>query len=125
MALRVPFQAWGKGSSLPWYVAFNAAKHDRQSQFRMANFEHLIDATCGLLVLLSAQFWTNDFGPGNTLLSVGGPNDGMESGIGGYFRVGFPSDWPAELRYEFDWTELRSQPEPFQLIDFAKIKDGS
>jgi hypothetical protein len=54
-ATRSPFSAWSAGSSLPWYQAYNTTKHDRHSEFEKATFEHLIDASCGLLVLLSAQ----------------------------------------------------------------------
>jgi len=58
----------------------------------MAIFEHLLDASCGLLALLSAQFEANDFSPGNMRPALKKPNDGMESEIGGYFRVKFPDD---------------------------------
>lgn len=120
-ATRSPFSAWVSGGSLSWYQAYNTTKHDRHSQFEEATFEHLIDASCGLLVLLSAQFETNDFSPGNTLLAVGGPDDGMQSGIGGYFRVRFPNNWPNDLRYDFDWQRLKSEPDPFQMIDYTQI----
>ncbi|MBI9049999.1 MAG: hypothetical protein JEZ00_11300 [Anaerolineaceae bacterium] len=120
--LRTPFSAWTNGAPLPWYEAYNATKHDRYSEFREATFGHLIDACCGVLVVLSAQFETNDFSPGNTLLAVGdGNDDGMESGIGEYFRVKFPSDWPKELCYDFDWQKLRNEPYPFLTIDYSKI----
>ena len=120
-ATRSPFLAWSTGSRLPWYEAYNTTKHDRHSEFSKATFEHLIDAACGLLVLLSAQFETNDFSPGPTLLSTEGPGDGTESGIGGYFRVKFPPNWPAELRYDFDWSKLGKEADPFQVIDYLKI----
>lgn len=71
--------------------------------------------------MLSAQFETNDFSPGDTLLALEGGGDGMESGIGGYFRVRFPDDWPDELRYEFDWQTLKDDPDPFQTFDYSKI----
>ncbi len=64
---------------------------------------------------------TNDFSPGETFLALEGRGDGMESGIGGYFRVRFPDNWPAELRYSFDWQELRSEPDPFRTIDYSTI----
>ena len=118
---RSPFFGWSTGGSLPWYQAYNTTKHDRHDEFEEATFEHLLDACCGVLVILSAQFETNDFSPGNTLLAVGGPNDGMESGIGGYFRVKFPNDWPQELRYEFDWQKLQNESDPYQTIDYLKI----
>lgn len=109
------------GGPLPWYQAYNTTKHDRLVEFQEATLEHLLDACCGVLVILSAQFETNDFSPGNTLLSLDGPGDGMESGIGGYFRVRFPDDWPQELRYEFDWQELKQELDPFQTIDYSEI----
>jgi hypothetical protein len=120
-AIRSPFSSWSTGNPLPWYEAYNTTKHDRHSEFEKATFQHLIDACCGLLVVLSAQFHTNDFSPGNTLLAVEGPGDGMESGIGGFFRVRFPANWPSEERYEFNWQELKNNADPFQSIDYAQI----
>jgi hypothetical protein len=118
---RSPFSAWSTGDSLPWYEAYNTTKHDRHAEFEEATFEQVLDACCGVLVILSAQFETNDFSPGNTLLAVSGPNDGMESGIGDYFRVKFPNDWPHDLRYDFNWQKLKHEPDPFQTIDYSKI----
>ncbi|MDD4073439.1 MAG: hypothetical protein PHY78_13870 [Desulfobacterales bacterium] len=120
-SIRKPFLTWSSGGSIPWYQAYNTTKHDRQSEFERATFEHLIDACCGILVLLSAQFETNDFSPGDTLLAVEGSRDGMESGIGGFFRVKFPDNWPPELRYDFDWQVLKNDSDPFQTIDYTTI----
>lgn len=119
--IRIPFSAWPTGGALPWYQAYNTTKHNRLAEFKEATFEHLLDACCGVLVVLSAQFETNDFTPGNTLLAAEGSNDGMESGIGGYFRIKFPDDWPQELRYDFNWQELKHEPDPFQVFDYTKI----
>ena len=116
-----PFTPWASEAKLPWYEAYNISKHDRHSKFKEATFEHLIDASCGLLVLLSAQFGRHDFQPGNTLLACEGPGDGMESGIGGYFRVRFPTKWPQDLQYDFKWQNLQNEPDPFQTIDYSKI----
>lgn len=118
---RAPFSAWATGGPLPWYRAYNATKHDRYSQFQEATFEHLIDACCGLLVMLSAQFETNDFGPGNAYLVLEGSPDGFESGIGGFLRVRFPQNWPTALRYDFDWQTLKGEADPFQTIDYSQI----
>jgi len=118
---RSPFSKWLTDGSLPWYQAYNTTKHDRHSAFEEATFKHLIDACCGLLVLLSAQFETKDFSPSETFLSVGGPSDGMESGIGGFFRVKFPENWPNELRYDFNWQNLKNEEDPFQNIDYSTI----
>lgn len=119
--IRTPFSYWSIGAPLPWYEAYNATKHDRSTEFRKATFSHLLDAFCGVLVILSAQFKTNDFSPGDTYIASDNPNDGMESGIGDYFRVKFPDDLPQELRYEFDWQKLKNEPDPFQTIDYSKI----
>jgi len=119
--LRTPFLAWSFGSPLPWYEAYNATKHDRYSEFKDATFNHLLDACCGVLVILSAQFETYDFTPSNILLAVEGPNVGMEIGIGDYFRVKFPDDWPVESCYEFDWQKLENDPDPFQTIDYSQV----
>ena len=40
--IRTPFEAWATGGKLPWYQAYNAAKHDRHVSFSKATFDHLI-----------------------------------------------------------------------------------
>lgn len=63
--VRRPFAPWAsKTTALPWYRAYNAAKHDRHASFHRANFESLLDAMCALVVLLSAQFCVETFAPG-------------------------------------------------------------
>jgi hypothetical protein len=111
--LRQPFSAWSTGGSLLWYSAYNTTKHDRHITFHQATFQHLTDAMGGLVVLLSAQFWTHEFAPTDWLLTFGGPQDGMDTAIGGYFRVRFPSTWPQEKRYDFNWQQLESESDPF------------
>ncbi len=117
--VRRPFAAWQQRASLPWYKAYNSTKHNRHDCFQMATFENMIDAICGVLVLLSAQFYTHDFSPSDWSLSGGGQNDGMESAIGGYFRVKFPLDWTDDERYDFNWQELKSDEDPFFQFDFS------
>jgi len=120
--IRTPFAAWAIGERLPWYEAYNTAKHDRLAEFQQATFAHLVDACCGVLVVLSAQFWTRDFSPGNDhLVFVSGESDGMESGIGNYFRVQFPDDWPDDDRYVFNWTTLKDEVDPFETIDYDAV----
>lgn len=118
---RLPFSAWSTDDPLPWYQAYNITKHDRHSEFEKATFEHLIDACCGLLIILSAQFETNDFLPGPTLIACEEPGDGLESGIGDYFQIKFPSNWPTDLRYDFNWSEIKNETDPFQTIDYSNI----
>jgi len=118
--VRKPFEAWAMGESLPWYEAYNASKHDRALGFHRANFEHTIDAVAGLLVVLSAQFHTDDLTPARSLKwKPGEKYDGTEGGIGGYFQVRFPTDWPEEDRYEFIWHLMMSETDPFAQLTFA------
>lgn len=121
LAVRAPFAAWASGGSLPWYQTYNTTKHDRHAKFEEATFEHMLDACCGLLVILSAQFETNDFSPGNILLAAEGSGDGMDSGIGGHFRVRFPVNFPTDLRYDFDWGQLKGEADPFQTFDYSTV----
>lgn len=112
---RRPFANWADQAAdqpLPWYRAYNATKHDRAERFSEATVEHMLDAVCGVVALLSAQFITEDFSNSDVLLAVGGGRDGMETAIGGYFRVSFP-EWPHEARYEFDWRTLADAVDPF------------
>jgi hypothetical protein len=116
--IRQPFAAWASSGSLAWYAAYNHTKHDRHALFEEATFIQLIDAISGLLVLLSAQFLTEDFSPAERAMSWEGPNDDFESAIGGYFRIAFPNDWPLEDRYDFDWQSLESDKDPFQQFPY-------
>jgi hypothetical protein len=60
-----PFRGWtpstgvagvGPTTSLPWYNAYNATKHDRELNFELATLEHALSAVAGLHVLLIAQY---------------------------------------------------------------------
>jgi hypothetical protein len=121
-SIRQPFLPWATGGSLPWYEAYNATKHDRHESFQLATFEQMIDAMGGLVILLSSQFYTEDFSPKENVLGLAGAApDGMESSIGGYFRIKFPDDWPTDERYDFDWQQLKHEPDPFQEFDYSRI----
>jgi hypothetical protein len=112
-----PFAAWSSSERLLWYQAYNAVKHSRHSNFGQANLGNLIEAVCGLVALISAQFLNLDFGPSYILGD--GPSDGFDFATGGYFLVKYPDDWPVAERYEFDWEVLKnSEPDPFQTFTF-------
>lgn len=117
--VRTPFAPWASSGALPWCQAYNDAKHDRHDKFCQANFGNLLDAICGLVVVLSAQFFIYDFSPAapvRTLSGMGGPPLGYESAIGGYFHVKFPTNWPAADQYDFDWQALRQSADPFHTL---------
>jgi hypothetical protein len=122
--IRCPYAGWENGGSLKWYKAYNKSKHNRHEFFHLATFDALVDAMCGLAVLLSAQFHNEDYSPVEKSLTIGsgysyGTDDGMESAVGGYFRIKFPTDWPVEDRYDFDWSDLKELDDPFDEFDHA------
>lgn len=124
--VRQPFLSWKDNEPLPWYQAYNKSKHNRHENFELATFNALIDAFCGLGVLLAAQFHEEDYSPGDKTFSLSGAcytydgNDGMEPAIGGLLRIKFPYDWPQDERYEFDWQKLSALDDPFENFDYAK-----
>jgi hypothetical protein len=116
--VRTPFASWSAGGKLAWYQVYNAAKHDRHNQFPLANFDTLVNAMCGLVAVLSAQFLTFDFTPLVLSTGYGEPTDGFETAIGNYFHVKFPTKWPAAERYSFKWQAIENEPDPFQNLTF-------
>jgi hypothetical protein len=125
-----PFQPWKAGRglpkpggiSLPWYQAYNASKHDRHDEFKKANFENLVTAVAGLLVLISSQFRDQDFSAGSEALGVSGhAYHPMEPSIGSLFRITYPDDWTDAELYDFNWTVLKVQNDRFEKIDFDAI----
>jgi hypothetical protein len=119
--IRHPFAAWAGGQPLTWYQAYNNAKHDRVANMKEAKFDQVVDAVCGLVVVLSSQFLGEDFTPRQGLLALEGSGDGYESAVGNYFRIKYPQDVPDSERYDFDWQQLRQQPGPFQRFDYDAI----
>jgi hypothetical protein len=119
-SVRKPFAPWAIGDPLPWYRAYNDTKHDRYYAFPQATFGMMIDAVCGIIVLLSAQFSNEDYTPRPVWFWLQGSIDGFEMAIGDYFRIKFPEDWPLEERYDFDWQKLEKEADPFQEFPFSK-----
>ncbi len=115
-----PFQAWEDHQSpkkIPWYQSYNAAKHDRHAQFALsATFKNMIEAYCGLAILMWSQFFNTD-SPGPVALSVGstGGQAGFEFGPMGRTLIK-PPNIPVGERYNFNWQELKGLPDPF--VDF-------
>jgi hypothetical protein len=126
-----PFQPWKAGRgllnpgalSLPWYQAYNASKHDRHDEFKKANFENLVMAVAGLLVLISSQFRDQDFTAGSDTVGYSGDDyHPMEPSIGSLFRIKYPDDWTDAELYDFDWAGLKVQNDRFEKINFDLIR---
>jgi hypothetical protein len=114
-----PFKEFSvqKDFSPYWYRAYNTIKHERANGTSQASLRNVIGAVTGTFVMLSAQFGpqlSSAFGP--ILLSVGDIDADYSSGIGSYFGISFPSDVSKENRYDFSWSELKNQTEPFQKL---------
>jgi hypothetical protein len=119
--VRIPFSSWGpSGGNLTWYDAYNDTKHDRHTQFNQANFGNLLEAVAGLVALLSSQFCDYAFeGPYVAqFVDDAYRGDGFETATGKYPRVKYPTDWPENERYEFDWEKIKNDPYPFQSLQF-------
>src|SRR3990167_11160714 len=70
-----PFESWKNEGSLDWYKAYHSVKHNPHNDFREANFKNLINAICGVAVLLSSQFYTEDFSSDRSILIEGNDID--------------------------------------------------
>jgi hypothetical protein len=115
-----PFEEWTAGHNLSWYQAYNASKHNRHEAFKSANLENLVSAVAGLLVVISSQFKDHDFEPGPSSLLLE-DSDPFEPATGALFRVKYPQDWTDDESYEFDWSNLKSDPDRFAKIDYDAI----
>lgn len=117
----VPFKAWDLGESLEWYQSYNESKHDRQEAFQKANLETLINAIAGLLVVLSSQFADEDFSAGSVGIEAC-RNDyhEFEPSIGSMFRIKYPDNWKEHEYYNFDWAQLKNEPDRFQKYNYGR-----
>ena len=118
--LRKPFSSWSSSGSLSWYTAYNNTKHDRHLNFVQANFRNLVDAVAGLSALLASQFLWNDFSPAGMSLSVnlGGPTDGFEPSIGGFFRLKYPFNILDVDKYDFKHGDINFGADIFQKYSY-------
>lgn len=118
-----PFKSWGDDEALEWYQSYNKSKHNRHEDFKYANFRNLLNAVAGLLVLLSSQFGTQSFSPGTTHIGVSQGYNYYKGtfGIGGFFMINFPDNWNDCEKYEFNWSELVKDNNPFDKIDYTSL----
>ena len=79
-----PFLEWKNSSRLSWYKAYNQVKHNRAERLKAANFANLMNAFCGLFVVLTAQFKAQEY----TTSTVPVIADGFNSYYEGSFGIG-------------------------------------
>lgn len=118
--VRQPFINWSTNHELEWYKAYNHVKHDRASKLQEANLEHLVDAFCGLSALLAAQYWIYSFTSNDLALTMD-TADEFEGGVGGYLLIKLPRSIPDGERYDFTWSDLEPQTDPFAKFDYDSI----
>ncbi|MEY5047665.1 MAG: hypothetical protein RLZZ175_1024 [Bacteroidota bacterium] len=131
--IRTPFINWSTYPNqnwhvLEWYKSYNKSKHDRHNYFVKANFDTLMDALSGLVIILSAQFQNENYSlqPKGRALSGGYSYDydeNYDSAIGGYFCVQYPKNWSNDEMYCFTWSQIKNNENPIDKIDFDKIKE--
>ena len=80
-----PFLAWKDGKPLKWYKAYNNVKHNWAERLKEANFKNLMDAFCGLFVLISAQFGYQEYSTLPCLISM---DDEYKTFYEGKFGIG-------------------------------------
>lgn len=119
-----PFEAWKKKGSLDWYNAYNNCKHNRVENLQDANFKNLLNAYCGLFILLCAQFGSRSYEPGPVLISIGQDYSYYKGdfGLGDYLIIHRPTNWNQDDYYDFDWNELKHSKDRFQKFDYNTIK---
>jgi len=124
--IRRPFEAWENEGPLLWYQGYNKSKHSRFENFDKATLDNLIDSVSGLVVLLSSQFWTEDYSPADKSLTISSNYSyhsefEMETAAGGFFGVIFPKDWPEHQRYGFKWETLNKEDTPIDRINYDLV----
>ena len=82
----------------------------------------LVTAVAGLLVLMTAQFKTEDFSAGSDrLIASGYDYHELEPALGSLFRIKYPDDWSDDEIYDFDWTELSKEETRFVRFDYNAL----
>lgn len=119
-----PFVGWKSSTNLPWYSAYNHTKHNRDKCFSEANLKNLMDAFCGLFVVLTAQFNGCEYLTGHEIIVMGGKDSYYEGdyGIGNMLQPIFPK-WADDEKYDVNWAEVCEDPDRFRKFDYDVIED--
>ena len=117
-----PFVGWKTSSSLNWYKAYNQVKHNRAEKLKEANFENLMNAFCGLFVVLTAQFKTQEYSTTPVLVYDDAYNSYYEGsfGIGGMLQPKFP-EWTEDEKYFYKHDFHNSPKIMFRKFDYRQL----
>jgi hypothetical protein len=117
---RIPFENWRSDHSdhsLEWYLAYNQVKHNRSANFRHANLENVLEAICGVFVLLFAQFHVLAFDAFHVVSRFKSDGDVLahENSL---FEIELAKGWQPEEKYDFDWSAIKIGPTPISSFAF-------
>lgn len=122
--IRTPFKNWENNTylTLDWYQAYNKVKHNMIYDFDKATLNNLVDAFCGLVVLISTQFYNEEILIDNQ--ATGSSNYGFiedreySATIKTPFLIKFPTDWSEDEKYNFDWKEIKDDKDSFEKYSY-------
>ena len=111
-----PFAGWATGGSLSWYKAYNDVKHNRWQNFALANLKNLLEAISGLLCVIHAQIGdaVQHVFESNIYFSA---DDAVDVSVRSFTIT--PYQLPDSEKYDFDWDNLKTDPNRFQRFQFV------
>ena len=81
---------------LPWYAAYNAVKHNRETHFDEARLEHAFNAVSACVIMMAAQFGMPEL--------VHNSSDLKEM-----FQLSVVPHWPLQDVYIFPYAGVRDE----------------
>ena len=111
-----PFASWTTGGSLSWYKAYNDLKHNRWQNFTLANLKNLLNAISGLLCVIYAQIGdaVQHVFESNIYFSA---DDAVDISVRSFTIT--PYQFLDSEKYDFDWENLKTDPNRFQRFQFV------
>jgi hypothetical protein len=118
-SIRTPFAEWATAprQSPRWYGEYNRVKHDRPVNFKYANLANVLDAVSSVFIMLFAQFHIVVFNPYRNLSFYNQTESGALSHPSLFLQITLPK-WPPTESYDFDWSSLKTSPDPIAKYAF-------
>jgi hypothetical protein len=91
----MPYKGWKSGKptqSMKWYSAYNAVKHNRETEFQQATLLHAFEAISACVIMMIAQFGSDK-----------GLCESLE--LSTFFSLSTRPDWPLSCQYSFPYNE--------------------
>ena len=108
-----PFAVWGTAtySPLPWYQSYNSVKHNRYTNFQLANFDCLMNLVSGLLCILHAQYGEN---MDRACFDGNGVSQVLQEEVTtNTFTITAPH-FADDDKYDFIWDSIKGDTNPIQ-----------